>query len=194
MSNSRSKKHFEIINKDFSHGMQGSVSIVKRESDGELFVLKTPIEDNYEHHRDFRREIRNARFWRKLGISKIDVKWDQDKKCLLKTYVNGKTLAQIEKENPLFFSKTDDRPVRELGKMLKHLIDEKYYVGDMSPDNMIYDGKIWQIVDSGSVHKRSSRSALRMEYKENLTGKWSRDLTNEGIYYLERFLDKWINY
>lgn len=183
--------HFEIIHKDCGHGIHAKISVVKRESDGELLIWKRPTSNNPEHQKAFRKEIKRSKYWRKFGISKVKVCWHSDKHSLLKTYIRGKTLTQILKDDSQFFSKTN-RPVRSLGKLLKLLIDSKHYIQNLICENLVFDGKRWHVIDSSSVHKRDSRSSTRREYKRKFFGSWSKKLHSDSdIRYLQLFLEKY---
>jgi hypothetical protein len=192
-----SKRHhrhgrLEIIHEDCGHGMHAKVSIVKRESDGELLIWKRPASSNPEHQKAFRDEIKRSKYWRKFGISKVKVCWHSDKHSLLKTYVRGKTLTQILKDDSQFFSRTNRRSVRALGKFLRLLIDSRHYIQNLSCENLVYDGKKWQVIDSSDVHKRDSRSRTRKEYKKKFFGIWSKRLDSDNdIRYLKSFLEKY---
>ena len=183
------KRSFKIIHKDCGHGARSKVSIVKRKSDGKLLIWKQPLLDDNWHHESLRKEIKYSKFWRRFGVSKVKVCWHHDGRSLLKTYIKGITLGQILKENPEFFSKKCRR-LKALREFLGYLIGSKHYIYDLIADNLVFDGKRWNIIDSGSARYRGSRSAVKREYKEELLISWSRELSSEQeINALKAFLD-----
>ena len=184
--------HFEIMHEDCGHGMHAKVSIVKRESDGQLLIWKRPASSNPEHQKAFRYEIKRSKYWRKFGISQVKVCWHPDKQSLLKTYIKGKTLAQILKDDSHFFSDLNRHSVKALGKFLRLLINSKHYIQNLSCENLVYDGKQWQVIDSSNVHGRESRSRTRREYKKKFLGIWSKRLhSDDEINHLKSFLEKY---
>jgi hypothetical protein len=184
--------HFELVNEDCGHGMHAKVSIVKRESDGQLLIWKRPVSSNPEHQKAFRYEIKRSKYWRKFGVSKVKVCWHSDKHSLLKTYIKGKTLTQILKDDSQFFSKTKRRSLKALGKFLRLLIGSRHYIQNLSCENLVFDGKKWHVIDSSDVHERESRSRTRREYKRKFFGIWSKRLhSNNDIHYLKSFLEKY---
>ena len=184
--------HFEIIHEDCGHGMHAKVSVVKRQSDGKLLIWKQPASSSPKHQKAFRHEIKRSKYWRKFGISKVKVCWHFDKHSLLKTYIKGKTLTQILKDDPHFFSTTNRHSVKALGKFLRLLINSKHYIQNLSCENLIYDGNKWQVIDSSNIHGRESRSRIRRAYKKKFFGIWSNRLhSDDEINNLKSFLEKY---
>lgn len=188
--NSRHKRHqFTIVHRDCGHGARSKVTVIKRKSDGKLFIWKQPLLDDEWHHESLRKEIRYSKYWRKFGASRVKVCWHHDNRSLLKTYVKGSTLDQILKNNPGFFS-GKSRSLKTLRELIGFLINSKYYVSDLICENLVFDGKRWHIIDSGSIYYRGSRSGVKNEYKEKLLKRWSNILSSEQeIESLKSFLD-----
>lgn len=192
MSKNRRYDHFDIIHEDCGRGIHSKVSVVKRESDGKLLIWKRPVSNNSEHQRAFRKEIERAKYWRKFGISKVKVCWHSDKKSLLKTYIEGKTLSQILENDHHFFSRTESQSVKALGKFLRLLVDSKHYIQNLSCENLVFDGNRWHVVDSSDVHKRETRSKIKRDYKRKFFGIWSKRLHSDNeIRALDSFIKKY---
>jgi tRNA A-37 threonylcarbamoyl transferase component Bud32 len=179
---------FKIINKDCGHGARSKVSIVKRKSDGKLLIWKQPLFDDRWHHESLRKEIKRAKLWRKFGISRVKVCWHPDKRSLLKTYIKGDTLEQILTKNPGFFSEKS-RYLKTLRELLGLLINSKIYIYDLIGENLIFDGKRWHVIDSGSVRNRETRSETKQEYRQEFLKSWSKGLPEDEINSLKSFLD-----
>jgi tRNA A-37 threonylcarbamoyl transferase component Bud32 len=184
--------HFKIVHKDYGHGARSKVSIVKRKSknsDGKLLIWKQPLFDDRWHHESLRKEIKRAKLWRKFGVSRVRVCWHPDERSLLKTYIKGETLEQILKKSPGFFSRKS-RHLKALREFIGFLIDSKHYIYDLIGENLVFDGKRWNIIDSGSVRSRNTRSETKQEYKQEFLKSWSKGFSSqEEINSLESFLD-----
>lgn len=190
----KNHKHdsFEIISADFGRGVHAKVSIVKRKSDGKVIIWKRPVSDSSVHQRAFQKEIKRSKHWRKTGISKVKVCWHPDRHSLLKTYVKGKTLSQTLENDHKFFSKIDSQPVKALGKFLRLLVDSRRYIQNLSCENIVYDGKRWQVIDSSDVHNKESRSKIKRDYYRKFFKIWSDRLhSSEEINALKLFLKKY---
>lgn len=177
-----------IIHEDYGHGARSKVSIVKRESDGKLLIWKRPLLDDEWHHESLRKEIKYAKFWRKFGVGKVEADWHHDGRSLLKTYIEGDTLDQMLEKNPRFFSEKSQM-LNALRELIGFLINSKYYIHDLNGENLIFDGKRWHIIDSGSVCYIGSHSKTKKEYKESLLRRWSTGLSEQEINSLKSFLD-----
>lgn len=186
------EEHFKIIHKDCGHGVHGVISVVERKSDGKLIIWKRPRSNSYRHQESFRQEIRKSKLWRKFGISRVKVCWHPDKVSLLKTYIKGKTLKQILKDDPHFFSRTKRRSVEALGKLVELLIESKHYIQDVNRQNLIFDGKKWHVIDSSVIYAKTNRSDTRQKYKKAFLKSWSKSLdSKKEIHALKSFIGKY---
>jgi tRNA A-37 threonylcarbamoyl transferase component Bud32 len=186
--NCHKQEQFTIVYKDYGHGARSKVSIVKRESDGELLIWKQPLLDDEWHHESLKKEIKYAKYWRKFGIGEVEAYWHYDGRSLLKTYIKGETLDQILDKDQGFFS-GKSRPVKALRKLIGFLINSKHYIHDLNSENLIFDGKRWHIIDSGSICYIGSRSKAKHEYKGSLLRRWSNGLSEQETNSLRLFLD-----
>lgn len=192
MSNHHKNGRLKVICKNFGHGVHAKVSVVKRKSDGKLLIWKRPSSSNSWHQKAFRKEIERSKYWRKFGISNVKVGWHSDKHSLLKTYIKGKTLAQILKHDQNFFSKTKSRSTRALGKFLGLLIDSRCYIQNLSCENLVFDGKKWHVIDSSNVHKREDISEVKREYMKKFFSVWSNKLDSDSeTIHIKSFLEKY---
>ena len=183
------RERFRMIRQDCGHGARSKVSIIKRKTDGKLLIWKQPLFDDKWHHESLKKEIKYAKFWRKFGVSRVKVSWYHDGRSLLKTYIKGNTLDQILKKNPEFFS-YKSRSLKALRELIGFLINSRHYIYDLIGENLIYDGKRWHIIASGSVRQRDSRSGVKQEYKEDFLRSWTKGLSSEkDVESLKSFLD-----
>lgn len=187
---SEKKERYKIVRK--IHKGRSNICIAKRKSDGELLIWKQPKSQSQARRESFRGQIKRSKYWRKFGVSKVKIWWHSDGVSLLKTYIDGPTLSKMLEKRHNFFSQTKKRPVKALIKFVKNLADSEHYIHDMKGANIVYDGKNWQVIDSGPVYKMSP-SKTRKEYKKMLLEKWSRSLHSESeIKSLKSFLKEYI--
>lgn len=184
--------HFEVIDKNFAHGVHSKVSIVRRESDGELLVWKQPRTSNiYTHIESFRQEIIKSKSWRKFGVSNVKIFWHPNNISLLKTYIKGPTLKQILEENPRFFSETENKPVKALGKLVELLICSKCYIADLNRQNLVFDGDRWHVIDSSWVYRETTFPDIREKYKKFFLKSWSKSIPKDEKHAVKSFIDKY---
>ena len=180
------KDKFKIVEKQCGHG-HAKVSLVKRKSDGKLFIWKRPKSGRGSG--SLQGQIKRSKLWRKFGISKVKVNWCPDKHSLLKTFVNGHTLKHYFKNGKVSFSKKSKK-LKALKEFVKLLIKSKHYIHDLKGQNIVWDEKMWNVIDSGPIEGKSSKSSVRRKYRKNLLEKWSNSLdSNKERHSLEEFLD-----
>lgn len=177
---------FKIVEKKCGHG-HAKVSLVKRKSDGELFIWKRP--KSGRGSASLGGQIKRSKFWRKIGISKVKIKWCPDRQSLLHTFVDGHTLRHYLRNGDVSFSE-NNKKLRALKDFVKRLIKSKGYIHDLKGSNIVWDGDHWNVIDSGKIDKKSSSSSTKREYKKFLYIKWSNSLdSKEEKHALKEFLD-----
>ena len=193
----REHEKFKIVHKNFAKGARGKISVVKRRKDGRLLIWKRPKSGNSMYRKSYNKEIKKIAQWRKFGLTNIEVCWCNDKDDgILKTYVDGPNLKQILKKHPDFFSHSerDEKYVKALSKFLNNLEDCGHYIHDLKMANIIYDKKrkIYQLIDSGPIHKKSKESAVK-QHRKMLYKKWSGNVPHNERKNLEHFINKYHN-
>lgn len=189
-----SREHFKIVGKykNCGHGVHGMISVVKRISDGKKIIWKRPRSSSQRHQESFRQEIKKSKLWRKFGISQVRACWHPDKRSLLKTLVKGSTLKQILRKHPHFFSRPSNKSVKALGKFVKIIINSRHYIADVNRQNIVFDGKKWQLIDSSMISGKKSKSETRQRYKKAFLRSWSKSLpSKKEIDHLKSFLKKY---
>lgn len=190
--NNSHKHNFKTLHKNCGHGARSKVSLIKRISDGKLLIWKRPKSKTFKNLESFRKELKKVKQWRKFGISKIHARWHPDRLSLLKTYIKGPSLKQVFRKYPHFFSKKKGRYFKALKKFVGILVDSGHYIHDLKGSNLFFDGKEWNVVDTGPIHKLSSRSSTRREYRKFLFKKWSKSLhSKDEIESLKSFLENY---
>ena len=178
---------FEMINQDFATGEHSRVSLV-RGPDHTLLIWKRPADDSPSHQMAFRKEIERAKVWRALGLSNVEVRWHEDKRSLIRTYVPG-VLALDRIQSRRFWA--DDSHATErcaLADLIVRAAQQRAYVNDLSPRNLIFDGCRWQVIDSGSIRFRENRESTLKKYRQRLMKHWSPCIHPEEHTFLKGFL------
>ena len=178
---------FEVIESDFGRGKHSRVSLV-RGSDQTLWIWKCPADDSKCHRTAFRKEIERARIWQQLELSNIEVTWHEDRRSLFRTYVPG-VLALDRIQSREFW--TDETYVPErcaLAHLIVRAAQQRAYVSDLNPGNLIFDGCRWQVIDSGSIRFMDSPEATLKKYRQRLMRNWSSHIHPAEHTFLRDFL------
>jgi len=180
---------FEVVRKDFAVGKHSRVSLV-RYPDHTLWIWKRPADDAKSHQMSFRKEVERAKVWRQLALSNVEVRWHEDKRSLLRTYVPG---VQASDRIQLREFWTDDAYATER-RALAHLIvraaQQRAYVSDLNPRNLIFDGSRWQIIDSGTIQLVASAESTLEKYRHKLMKNWSSRINPSEHTFLWDFLQR----
>jgi hypothetical protein len=163
---------FDVIRKDFGMGKHSRVSLVRCPAQT-LWIWKRPADDSKSHQMAFRKEIERAKVWRQLELSNVEVRWHEDKRSLFRTYVPG-VLALDRIQSREFW--TDETYVTErctLAHLIVRAAQQRAYVSDLNPRNLIFDGCRWQVIDSGSIRFSDSPESTLKKYRQRLMKNWS---------------------
>jgi len=177
----------EVIEKDFASGKHSRVSLVRR-SDQTLWVWKRPKDDSKSHQMAFRKEIQRSKAWRELELSNVEVGWHEDKRSLLRTYVPGVMALDRIQDRDFWTEQTYANERLALAQLIVHAAKQRAYLGDLNPKNLIFDGKRWQIIDSGSIRLKESPESTLQEYREKLMEQWSSRMHPAEHKFLRDFL------
>ena len=158
--------------KTIHKGHRSKILLVKKGQ--KLCIWKRPT--GHGRKESLIKQLGRIKQWRKFGLSKVKAKWYDD--GILKTYVKGKDLSQIIKKHHHFFSKSS-KELKALEKFIEAMIDSKRFIHDLKGLNIIFDGKDWNIIDSGPIYKRS-KSSVKKEYRKVLYEKWSKYLDSQS--------------
>ena len=173
----------EII-KQIHHG-RNNIYTVKY--NGHTCIWKKPKHSSHDRTESLKRQLQRIKFWRKHGLSNI--KAIRHKSGIIKTYVKGKTLKTIIDKDKHFFS-GNSKELRALRRFVDLLIDSKHFIHDMKKLNIVFDGDIFQIIDSGPIYKRSNKYSLKKEYQKILYIKWSSSMDHDQKHHLKKFLKR----
>ncbi len=136
--------------KKAGEGRRGVVFQVQAAS-GALYALKTMKNLDPETYASLAQDSAKAKQWQTLKIpyAKVLV---QEKEFVLKTWIEGLRGDEVVEKYA-----AGDQSFKLAAESLLSLVDkiraQGAYVGDFRPANMIWVGKAWIIIDSGSVQQ-----------------------------------------
>ena len=182
-----SETSVEVIKEDFASGKHARVSLV-RMPDQTLLVWKRPHDDSKAHHMSFRKEVQRAVQWRALGLSTVEVRWHEDHHSLLRTYVPGVTAMERFQDREFWVGDACVQQRLALATLFRHAAQQCAYVTDLHPKNLIFDGRRWQVIDSGSIRWRDSPESTLQKYREQLIERWSPCMTPADLPFLREYL------
>src|SRR5688500_6614652 len=178
---------FEVIRKDLGTGKHSRVSLV-RYPDQTLWVWKCPADDSKAHQMSFRKEMERAKVWRQLQLSNVEVRWHEDKRSLLRTYVQGVLAADRIQSREFWTDETCAAERRALAHLILCAAQQRAYVSDLNPQNLIFDGCRWQVIDSGSIRFTECPEATLKKYRRILMKNWSSRIHPARHTFLRDFL------
>lgn len=168
------ERRLQIVRKA-GEGRRGLVFQV-RSAKGALYALKIAKDESLETLESLARESEKAGSWQALGIPHAKV-LVQEKTYVLKPWINGIGGDDIIEK----YSAGDIQwksAVEAVISLVGHIRDQGAYVGDFRPANLIWTGKAWVIIDSGSIQQ-----GMTLEETQN---KWLK--TDErGMKFMRRW-------
>mgnify|MGYP000594336905 CR=1 FL=1 len=140
--------------KKAGEGRHGVVFQVEAQDNKAVYALKTLKSLDAESLESLSKESSKAFKWQQLKIphSKILV---QEKEFVLKTWIHGTSDEEVIQK----FASGDQsyKPAADkIIKLVTQILQQGAYVGDFRPANLIWNGKAWVIVDSGSIQQGMS--------------------------------------
>ena len=136
----------------------------------------------------FRKEIARSNVWRELELSNVEVAWHEDKRSLLKTYVPGVTALDRIQDRNFWTEEAYTKERLTLAQLILHAAQQRAYVADLNPKNLIFDGQRWHVIDSGSIRFKESPELTLQEYREKLMEQWSSRMQPAEHAFLRDFL------
>lgn len=139
--------------KSFPSSGQKSVFLVKCNRTGEEKVLKIIFQNNIE------RVIREIEIQKKYNFSyaprilQYDV-YNNESLYILEEYIPGKNLREIINCEPNFTAKEVIKFAEKILDILEEFEDKNLVHRDLKPDNIIYNGKEWYVIDFGIAKAR----------------------------------------
>ena len=98
-----------------------------------------------------------------------------------KNYINGRTLEDLLKKNDFFDGSSKSQEIwKKLKELLNKLINDKVFFVDIAPENFIYDGNNFYLIDLRPFRICSDIEETRKAYKNQILDKsdgiaWTQD-------------------
>jgi len=149
-------RQFKVV-KEVASGRRGIVYQIQGEN-GAFYALKVAKDSSSDTLDSLAQESAKAKEWQSLGLahSKVLVQADT---YILKTWIPGVSGEEVIKRY-----KAGDLQSKQALEQLTQLVSliqaKGAYIGDFRPPNVIWTGKAWVIIDSGSIHKNLNESQV----------------------------------
>ena len=179
---------YVVLKPGYRKGLRGTISLVRRKNDGQLFVLKM-VKGQEDPNHSFANEMRSMGILQDLGLSKGNTFWAPDGESLLKTYVEGPTLTEVLRQNNNFFSENSVE-LEALKQLIMKLCKSSCYIGDLNSGNLIFNDQRWFIIDCGIIKYNLSYQERIERYHGRFIHRWQRHLPDDHHAQLINFLKK----
>lgn len=169
----KSGEEYEVL-KFIDEGRRGRVYQVKSSSTGKLYALKIAIDKDADTLKSFAEEAEKMKGYGVAGVSHAKaVELGSD--FMVKEFIQG-----VRAKEWLDGWVQDGMPkgtaqLKDLAKQLKLAADRGVYIGDLNPKNLIWNGKKWIIVDSGSWRNDLSQAEILERFEEKVIGRWTKN-------------------
>ena len=181
--------HFEFVEVEgnsynyIGRGREGIVYLAKEKESEKLMAIKVKCEKQpNEHPYNGPEEVQAVKLFSKATGYPFDAK--NFSTFNAKSFIKGRSLEELLKSNELF--NENDKSKKMLGK-LKELFDSliaaKVFFADIAPENFVFDGEKFYIIDLRPFKVCSNAETTRKEYKHVILDKadekvgvaWSQD-------------------
>lgn len=135
--------------KKAGEGRRGVVFQVQDLTNGAVYALKAATDNEPETLKSIASESMKALEWKKLGLPHAEV-LVQEKTFVLKVWIegmDGNTVIEKYAAGDMNFKPAADH----IMSLVQKVRAQGAYIGDFRPANLIWNGKAWVIIDSGSI-------------------------------------------
>lgn len=162
-----------IVDKFIDAGKRGKVYLVKSTDSNDVWALKVAIDSSSETLKSFAEEAEKNKGYKMAGIPHAKL-IELGPDFMVKEYVEGTRadawLSSWEAEN----MPSDTLQLKNLSKILKTAAKRLVYIGDLNPKNLIWNGKQWIVVDSGSWRDDLNETEILKRYNEKVVSRWTK--------------------
>lgn len=142
-----------------------------RTEQGRQLAWKVPVDRLPEALRSLKREGRKDRRLTRAGLAHAGlIKSGRD--YLLQEWIEGVRgdvwLRRWREEG----SPSGSEPLRRLKELFRSALRRRIYIRDLNPNNLVWDGGRWVIIDCGSVKRKRSRRAAEELYRREWRREW----------------------
>jgi hypothetical protein len=170
-----SDKEYEIV-EQISRDAKYAVYELKN-SKGERFIVKYATSGDSKQADDLEDEVKASKRIRKVSENYAAEVVEHDGAFAVKRFVKGKSGTEwlAGWRNAGYPNNT---AVKQFRQMLVDLAEAGVYVGALTPEDMIYTGSGWVVINSGSAQKLSKADAYS-RYFEKIRSRWSKEFNDQ---------------
>jgi hypothetical protein len=161
---------FTSENSYLGRGREGIVYLARSKESGKLVAIKVRCErDPAVHPYNGEEEVEAVNLFQKATGYAFEARNFANFNS--KDFIEGKNLQQLLAANE-FFQNDDKRSfmLLKLQELFSKLIESKLYFADIAPENFIFDGNNFYMIDLRPYHICESESDARENFKQSVVG------------------------
>lgn len=174
LANAEFQQHYEFVSVEgnswnyLGRGREGIVYLAKEKLSGKLMAIKVKCENDPEIHPYNGEEEVNAvkLFKRATGYDFEGKNYDFFN---AKSYISGHTLETFLRTNQMFDGNVDYAEVlNQLKELFTKLIENHLFFVDIAPENFVYNGSHFYLIDLRPLKVCSSEEETRQHYRHEI--------------------------
>lgn len=165
------KAKYKII-KFLDEGKRGK-AFRSETMDGEEVVLKVAVDNEADTLKSFSEEAEKNKGYKlaKFPHAKLI---EYGKNFMVKEFISGTRADEWLKEWVNNGMPSGTPQLKNLSQALKSAAQLGVYIGDLNPKNLIWDGKKWVIIDSGTWRDDLDKAGILDRYKDKVVSRWTK--------------------
>jgi hypothetical protein len=164
-----SERTFEVL-QDMNGGRDRNVYKI-RDDQGHLFVIKLSSNDSEKYLQKIQNEIERVANVREIGLEAPPIN-HQGPAWIMRDWREGTRGDAWLRDWQQRGLDKNDLGWRRLKELLTRSIERGRYIGKLDPEDMVWDGANWHIIDSGSTRDDLSRPEIAKRYIEKMGERW----------------------
>lgn len=169
----KSKAKYQVL-KFIDEGKRGRVYQVKSLEDDSVYALKVAVDKSSDTLKSFSEEAEKNKGYKAASMPHAEV-IELGTDFMVKEFVKGVRADTWLQEWTKAGKPSGTQQVASLRKQLKLAAARGIYIGDLNPKNLIWVGKKWIVVDSGTWRSDLSESEILKRYDEKVVGRWTKE-------------------
>lgn len=141
---------YTLVKESIGQGKYSYVSLIRRDSDHQLFAWKRKTGVQSNHGDAYRRHVNLHILWQALGVTDAEMillKSKDEEETILHRLVSGRTLKR-EVEHQNFFKNTNSIQFQTLLDLVETMVKNRIVLLDLNAKNIVFDGERWEVIDS----------------------------------------------
>lgn len=186
INNVEFNKNYELVpvegrsNNFLGRGREGIVYLAKDRRDGKLMAIKMKCESQPEiHPYNGEEEVVAVKLFK--NATNYEFNAENYSTFNAKSYIKGENLEHLLKSNVLFDGSSKSAEILDkLKELFTKLIEAKLFFADIAPENFVYDGSKFYMIDLRPFKVCEDITQTRNEYRNEILEKadgiaWSQD-------------------